>query len=151
MFEAGEEKVSVSEHMIEVVGSIAIDVEVQALDTRSVGYNETSKDHKIVWRTRVNNKGDVKSRVSRTFHETLRRKYVIFLADDGPERGHVQGDLPPSMTNLRCGNNEGTTSEETEDVHEKLGWKTIDRPQISSESVEFCHGVFEKYRSFRKL
>jgi hypothetical protein len=151
MFETGQEKVSVSEHMIEVVGSIAVDVEVQALDPRSVWYYEASKDHKIVWRSHVNNKGNLKFRMSRTLHETLRRKYVIFLADDGPERGRVQGNLPPSLTSLRCRNDEGTTSKETEDVHEKLGRKTIDGPQLASESVEFCHSIFKQHRSFCEL
>jgi hypothetical protein len=57
---------------------------------------------------------------------------TIFLADDGPERGRVQGNDPPSPTNLQGGNDEGTTSKETEDVDEKLGWKTIDRLYIHS-------------------
>jgi hypothetical protein len=116
-----------------------------------VWYYEASEDHKIVGRTHVDNKRDIEFRMSRTLHETLRREYVIFLADDGPERWRVQGDVPPSPTDLRGGNDEGTTSEVTEDVDEKLGRKTIDGPQMASESVEFFHGIFEQHRSFREL
>ena len=114
-------------------------------------YYEVSEDHKIAGRTHVDNKGEIELRMSRTLHETFRRAYVIFLADDGPERGRVQGNVPPSPTNLRGRNDGGTTSEETEDVDEKLGWKTIDGPYIASECVEFCHGIFEQHRSFCEL
>ena len=106
-------------------------------------YYEVSEDRKIVGLTHVDTKGDIEFRMSRTVHETVRREYVIFLADNGPEGGRVQGDVPPSPTNLRGGDDEGTPSEETEDVDEKLGRKTIDGPPVASESVEFCQGIFE--------
>ena len=121
---------------------------MQAPDARSVWFYEASKDFKINRRTHADNKGHIEFRVSRTLHETLRREYVIVLADDGPERRGVQGNVPPSLTNLRCGDDEGTASEETEDVDEKFGGKTIDGPQIGSEKVDFSNGIFEQRRSF---
>jgi hypothetical protein len=108
-----------------------------------VWYYEASEDRKIVGLTHVDTKGDIEFRMPRTVHETLRREYVILLADNDPERGRVQGNVPPFPTNLGGGDDEGTPSEEAEDVDEKLGRNTIDGPPIASKSVEFCQGIFE--------
>jgi hypothetical protein len=78
-------------------------------------------------------------------------KHVIVLADDSPERGSAEGDVPPSPTNVRSGNDRGASSKETKDVDEKLGWETIDRQQMASQNVKFCHGTFEKCCSFCEL
>ena len=78
-------------------------------------------------------------------------EYVIVLADDGPEGWCVQGDVPPSPTNVRSRNDEYATSEKTKDVDEKFWRKTIDGPQMAFQNVEFCHSIFEQRCSFCEL
>jgi hypothetical protein len=108
-----------------------------------VWYYEELEDREVIGLAHVDNDREVDFGVSRTLHETLRGEHVIVLADDGPERGRAKGDVPPSPTNERSGNDRSTTSKETKDVDKKLGWETIDGPQIASQKVKFCHGTFE--------
>lgn len=112
---------------------------------------EKLEDRKVVGLTHVDHDREVEFGFLRTLHETLRGEYVIALADDGPERGCAEGDVPPSPTNVRGGNDGGATPKETKDVDEKLGWKTIDGPQMASQNVKFCYSTFEKRCRFCEL
>ena len=128
MLEGGQLEIARCEEGVEIEDAIAVDVRVETADARCVRCDELAKGREAVRFAHEDRAGDVEWEVPRSVHEAERRALVVLFADDGPERGRTQSDLPPFLADVRGGDDEGATAEEAEDVVEEFWRETIDGP-----------------------
>ena len=151
VFELGEPEIARREEGVEIEDAIAVDVRVETAYARRVGRDELAEGCEAVRFAHEDGVGDVEWEGARSVHEAERHALVVLFADDGPERGRTERDLPPFLADVRGGDDEGAATEEAEDVDEEFGRETIDGPQFTFQDGDLSEGTIEERFDFCEL
>jgi len=151
VFERGQLEIARCEEGVEIEHAIAVDVRMETVDARCVGRDELAEGREAVRFAHEDREGDVEREGPRSVHEAERRALVVLFADDGPERGRTECDLPPFLADVRGGYDEGATAEEAEDVDEEFGRETVDGPQFTFQDGDLSEDTIEERFDFCEL
>ena len=151
MLEGGQGKVAGCEEGVKIKDAVAVDVRVETADARRVRRDELAEGCEAVRFGHEDGVGDVEREGAGSVHEAERRALVVLFADDGPERGRPERDLPPFLADVRGGDDEGAATEEGEDVDEEFGRETIDGPKITFQDVDLSQDAVEEGFDFCEL
>lgn len=151
VLEGGQGKIAGCEEDVEVKDAIAVDVRVETTDARRVWRDELAEGCEAVRFGHEDGVGDVEREGAGSVHEAERCALVVLFADDGPERGCAERDLPPFLADVRGGDDEGAAAEEGEDVDEEFGGETIDRTQFTFQDVDLSQDAIEEGFDFCEL
>jgi hypothetical protein len=151
MLEGGQLEIARGEEDVEIEDAVAVEVHVETADAGCVGCEELAEGREAVRFAHEDRAGDVEREVTGSVDEAERRALVVLFADDGPERGRTQRDLPPFLRDVRGGDDEGAAAEEAEDVEEEFGGETIDGPQFTFEDVDLSQDTIEQEFDFCEL